>query len=82
MELVAAVLIAGPLGYFAGRRALAIYIALWAVIFPIQTIAVSADEGIDLAYFLVNAAILALGIGLNRLGAHLRERRVSAAAAS
>jgi hypothetical protein len=84
MELVAAILIAGPAGYFAGRRGLAIYIALSAVIFPIQTIGVHSDnaDDIDASYFLLNALILTVGIGLNRLGAHLRKRRSSAAAAS
>jgi hypothetical protein len=82
MELIAALLIAGPAGYFAGRRGLAIYIALSAVIFPIQTMWVHSDNADDISasYFLVNALILMVGIGLNRLGAYLRERRVSAEA--
>ena len=78
MELIAAVLVAGPLGYFAGKRALAIYLALWAVIFPIQTIVVMENpDDFEVLYFVFNTVILAGGIGLNRLGARLRERRAA-----
>ncbi len=51
---------------------------LGAVIFPIQTIVVFSDTasgGDDGLYRVFNAVILAAGIGLNRLGAKLRERR-------
>ena len=84
MELIAAVLIAGPLGYFVRRHALWIYLGLWAVIFPIQTVVVHADNPADIgpSYFVVNAVILALGIGLNRLGSARAARRRSASAAS
>jgi hypothetical protein len=81
MELIAAVLIAGPLGYFVQTRTrargLALYLALWVVIFPIQTAVVHAENAADIepAYFVVNAVILAGGIGLNTLGARLRARR-------
>jgi hypothetical protein len=81
MELIAAVLIAGPLGYFAGTRSrlrgLAAYLVLWAVIFPIQTAVVHAanPDDIEPLYFVFNALILCGGIGLNTLGARLRERR-------
>jgi hypothetical protein len=72
MELIAAVLLAGPLGYLT-RRARH-YLIAWAVIFPVQTAVVwndaTGDDG-PWAYFAVNAAILALGIGLNRLGRRL-----------
>jgi hypothetical protein len=76
VELIAAVLIAGPLGYFARRRGLALYLGLWVIVFPIQTVVVHAENADDivLSYFVVNAVILALGIGLNRLGAGLRTR--------
>jgi hypothetical protein len=39
MELVAALLVAGPLGYFSPTRVmrLGLYLLVWAVIFPIQT---------------------------------------------
>jgi hypothetical protein len=81
MELIAAILLAGPLGYFdqtrTRGRGIAIYLALWIVIFPIQTAVVHADNPDDIVpvYFIVNAVILAVGIGLNTLGARLRERR-------
>ena len=74
MELIAAVLIAGPLGYFARRRGLILYLALWAVIFPFQTVVVHSEDADDIgiSYFVVNAVILGLGFGLTRLGARLR----------
>jgi hypothetical protein len=84
MELIAAVLIAGPLGYFVRTRSrvrgLAIYLGVWAVIFPIQTVVVHAEnpDDIVLAYFVINAVILAGGIALNTVGARLRERRRNA----
>jgi hypothetical protein len=87
MELIAAVLIAGPLGYFVQTRTrvhgIALYLVVWAVIFPIQTAVVHAEnpDDIEPMYFIINALILAGGIGLNTLGAGLRERRQSAASA-
>ena len=81
MELIAAILFAAPLGYFVQTRTrgrgIAIYLALWAVIFPIQTAVVHAENAADIEpmYFVVNAVILAAGIGLNTFGARLRERR-------
>jgi hypothetical protein len=77
MELIAAVLVAGPLGYFGGRRGLVLYLGLWAIIFPIQTLVVHAENADDIvvSYFVINALILVVGIGLNRLGARLRRRR-------
>ena len=50
MELIAAVLIAGPLGYFVRTRtrSLAAYLVLWAVIFPIQTVVVHAENPDDI----------------------------------
>jgi hypothetical protein len=76
MELIAAVILAGPLGYLV-RRGLAAYLVLWAAILPVQTIVVHAENPDDIVplYFVVNAVILAGGIGLNTLGARLRERR-------
>lgn len=76
MELIAAVLLAAPLGWLV-RRGLAAYLVVWALIFPIQTIVVHAENPDDIVpmYFVVNAVILAGGIGLNALGARLRERR-------
>jgi hypothetical protein len=78
MELIAAVILAGPLGYLVRPRlrGLAAYLVLWAVIFPVQTIVVHAENPDDIVpmYFVFNALILAGGIGLNTLGARLRER--------
>ena len=77
MELIAALLVAGPLGFLArtARAALLRYLTVWAVILPIQTIVVGDEQGIDPLYPVVNAAILAVGIGLNRLGYKLGRRR-------
>jgi hypothetical protein len=85
VELIAAVVIAGPIGYFTSARStgLKLYLALWAVIFPIQTIVViheSSGDDFEPLYFVFNACILALGIGLNTLGSRLGERRTVAAA--
>lgn len=83
MELIAAVLLAGPLGYLVTGRTrahgLAIYLVLWAVIFPFQTIVIHAEnpDEIGPSYFVVNAVILAGGIALNSLGARLRARRAT-----
>jgi hypothetical protein len=79
MELIAAVLLAAPLGYLVRPRlrGLAAYLVVWAAVFPVQTIVVHDDNPDDIVplYFVVNAVILAGGIGLNTLGARLRERR-------
>jgi hypothetical protein len=79
MELIAAVLLAGPLGYLGPtrRQGLGLYLLAWAVIFPMQTIVVPQTEDSDdpvVLYYLVNAAVLALGVALNSLGARLRAR--------
>lgn len=81
MELIAAVLFAFPLGRWLGpKRGLIAYLILWAVIFPVQTLSVRADSGLDWAYWPVNAVILTLGIALNRWGARRGNRRASAKA--
>jgi hypothetical protein len=82
MELIAAVLIAGPLGYFVrpSKRALVAYLIGWAVIFPIQSIVVVPEEASDPTYWILNAVILAGGIGLNRLGVKFGDRRREGAA--
>ena len=78
MELIAAILLAGPLGYFCGTRrlGLGLYLIAWAVTFPIQTLVVHSanPDDIEPLYFIFNTVILAGGIGLNTLGAHLRSR--------
>jgi hypothetical protein len=63
------------------RQGVLLYLALWAVIFPIQTIVVHADNPGDIEplYFVFNAVILAGGVGLNTLGARLRRKRHGAA---
>ena len=80
MELILAVLGAGPIGYFTPTRrmGLIVYLIAWAVVFPIQTVVVfSAGDGDDTLYWVFNALILCGGIGLNRLGSVLRERRAA-----
>ena len=79
MELIAAIVFAGPLGYLVPSRPLLAYLAIWAVIFPVQTVVVHSENPDDIQplYFVVNALILAGGIGLNRLGARLRRRRMA-----
>ena len=80
MELITAVLIAGPLGYLVctRRNALGAYLVLWAIVFSVQTPVVHHEnpDDINAAYFVVNAAILAGGVCLNSLGVWLRARRV------
>jgi hypothetical protein len=79
MELILAIILAGPLGFLAPSRRLGLYLYLvvWAIVLPIQTLVVHAEnpDDINAAYPLVNALILAGGIGLNRLGARLGRRR-------
>ena len=81
MELIAAILIAGPLGYLCRdrRQGLGFYLLAWLAIFPIQTLVVHSENPDDVgpSYFVINAVILAAGIGLNALGAHLRRRRLA-----
>ncbi len=77
MKLILAIVVAGPTGYLTEtrNRGLVMYLALWTVIFPIQTVVVfSASDG-DVLYWVFNALILCLGIGLNRLGSVLGERK-------
>ena len=79
MELIIAIVLAGPLGYLAPTRRLGLilYLLVWAVVLPIQTIVVHSEnpDDINAAYPVVNAAILAGGVALNRLGAVMGERR-------
>ena len=83
MELIGAVLIAGPVGYLVRppARALLVYLAIWAVVFPVQTIVVHSENPADIEplYFIVNALILCLGVGLCALGARLRRRGLDTA---
>jgi hypothetical protein len=79
MELILAILGAGPIGFFSPthRRPLTIYLCLWAVVFPVQTIVVFSENGSDdnAMYWVFNTLILGLGIALDRCGALLAERR-------
>jgi hypothetical protein len=79
MELIVAIVLAGPLGYFAATRklGLALYLLAWAIVFPIQTVVVHAEnpDDINVQYPIVNALILAGGIALNRFGAMLARQR-------
>jgi hypothetical protein len=85
MELITAVLVAGPLGYLGRTRGqgLGLYLLAWAVIFPIQTIVVHSENADDIEpmYFVINALILTGGVALNTLGARLRRRRAERAGA-
>jgi hypothetical protein len=77
MELILAILLAGPTGYLlrSYKHALAAYLTAWAIVLPIQTIVVYSQDDGGWLYWLFNAAILAAGIGLNRLGWRLGRRR-------
>ena len=80
MELIAAIAVAGPLGYFVrpARRARLCYLLLWVAVFPIQTVVVFSSSGDDnnALYWVFNALILSLGLTLNAAGAWLRARRL------
>jgi hypothetical protein len=79
MELILAVCLAGPLGFLARtrKRGLTLYLLAWALVLPIQTIVVYNENHDDFnaLYPVVNGVILAGGIALNRLAAHLARRR-------
>jgi hypothetical protein len=83
MELILATLLAGPTGYLlrSYRRGLAVYLAAWAIVLPLQTVVVYSQDDGGWQYWLVNAAILAVGIGLNRLGWTVGRRRRNRTAA-
>lgn len=82
MELLLAVLVAGPLGWFLRdrRRALVTYLGLWTVVFPVQCLVVRSEGDLDPSYWPINAVILAGGIALNQFAARLRARRGLSAA--
>jgi hypothetical protein len=79
MELILALLVAGPAGYLTATRRLGIviYLAAWAVVFPIQTLVVYSmgESDSDALYWIFNALILTGGLTLNQLGSVLRKRR-------
>ena len=85
MELIAALLIAGPLGYLvrSRRRSVLAYLGVWAAIFPFQTaIVLGEDRSGEWAYWPVNALILGLGLACNWAGARLARRRAARYAAA
>jgi hypothetical protein len=55
------------------ERGLLMYLALWAIVFPIQTVVVFSDGGSDVLSWVFNALILCLGIGLQPAGLGARE---------
>jgi peptidoglycan/LPS O-acetylase OafA/YrhL len=86
VELILAIVGAGPIGFFTHtrRRGLAAYLVLWAIVFPIQAAVVfsAGDDNSDPLYWVFNALILCLGIGLGLLGSMLGERRRARAEAA
>jgi len=82
VELILAILGAGPIGFCipGRRRGLGLYLCLWAVVFPIQTVVVFSSSGDDnnALYWIFNALILGLGVGLNECGRELAARRRAA----
>ena len=79
MELILAIVLAGPLGYLvpSRRRALTFYLVVWAAVLPIQTLVVHAEnpDDINWSYPLVNALILGGGIAMTQVGAARRAAR-------
>jgi hypothetical protein len=77
IELITAILLAGPIGYLVHdrRSSVVTYLALWAAVFPIQTISVSHEGHLVSLYWVVNALILCLGLAANHQGARLRRAR-------
>ncbi len=90
MELIAALLVAFPLGYFIRQRLAAYlaYVAAHSFIFTFQTTALTREwvggstqafpkepDAIPWAYGLVNLAIYGLGFGLVTLGGIVATRR-------
>jgi hypothetical protein len=81
MELIIAIALAGPVGYFAPNRriGLIVYLCVWAAVLPIQTVVVHNEnpDDINVQYALVNTVILAGGVALNWLGASRRRGALS-----
>jgi hypothetical protein len=82
MELIVAILVAGPLGHLTTRPRTGVttYLAIWALVLPLQTFVVHSQNSDDLnwQYVAVQVLVLAFGLGMNRLGRALRHhRRVS-----
>ena len=80
MVQIATLLLAGPLGYFlqSRKKGLVIWLLAVAVTLPVQTLWILSDspDDVNVGYWVIQALTLAVGLGLNALGARLRERRV------
>ncbi|MEA2171206.1 MAG: hypothetical protein QOF76_4506 [Solirubrobacteraceae bacterium] len=83
MELILAIVAAGPIGWFAPDLATARrrYLLLWVAVFPLQTVVVILTDDIDPLYFVLNVPILLLGLTANTCGQYLARRRSGAIAA-
>lgn len=82
MELLLAILVAGPLGYFVTRRrALFCLLAAWAAVFPVQTAVVRSEGDLDWSYRPLSVVILGGGLTLNHFGSVLATRRRGSARA-
>lgn len=78
MTLTTAIVGGLACGYFLGRRlkAVVVWLALWAVVLPVQTMfLVNPDNVDDWSYWPVQGAILVVAMGMIWLGAKLRARR-------
>jgi peptidoglycan/LPS O-acetylase OafA/YrhL len=79
MNLIAMLVLGFPVGALVARRrwAYLVVVVVFLVILPIQTIQVHNDNPADInwMYPVVNAVILAGGLGLVTLGARWRNRR-------
>jgi hypothetical protein len=80
MTLATAIIGGLAAGYVFGwsRRAVAVWLAVWAVVLVVQTrFLVDPAAVADWSYWPVQAAILAVAMAMIRLGAGLRRRRLS-----
>lgn len=83
MVQVAMLVLAFPLGFFLADRRVAYGATaiVFAAVMAVQTPFVVSDSGLDAWYWIINAATLAVGLGLaiwgNTLGARRRARRIA-----
>jgi hypothetical protein len=71
-------------GYLLGwrPRAVLVWLAVWAVVLPVQTrFLVAPEHAADWSYWPVQAGIVVLALGMLRLGAAARARRAATGAA-
>ncbi len=81
MTLITAIVGGAASGYLLGWRplAVAVWLAVWCVVVPIQTrFVVDPASAADRSYWPVQAVIVAVALGMIRLGAALRARRARA----